>query len=644
MTGTGGSPSWARLILTAVVTAICTGAVVAAVCVWAFTPRPAAQRPASTDDELPPPRGGSRALTPPPSSGFASDEGQGSALDSISPLPLTEAAPSESREGRFLHGAVSVDSKPCANVGRDILARKGSAVDAAIAALFCNGVSNPHSMGLGGGFLMTIYLANGTSISLVARETAPMAASREMFSKGRSSKYGPGASGVPGELLGYWEAKKRFGNPDIKWADLVQPAIDLCQKGIAISSALASALHRSEESIRKDPGLREIFIDPDTDKILVEGESYKDPVLAETLRRFSERGASELYTRENGTGAMLVADMASAGGLVTLEDLARYRTSWEQPVRADLPNTEFSLLSSPPPGSGAILAGILGLVGGYKPTPADRRSPLGWHRFLEACKFAYARRTLMGDWKHAESEGLEDEVSELVTNLTSSTWLDSTRGKISDTQTVNNASFYGAEFFNVEDAGTAHISVLSPAGDAVAVTSTVNLYFGSKFRSPSTGIIMNNQMDDFAYPDLINAFGVPPSENNMVAPGKRPVSSMSPSVVVNRAGRVVAVVGASGGTKITTAVAQVLYRVLFLGQGIKEAVDARRLHHQLYPNQVLYESGTTRWLVEGLQAFGHETKLFPIGGSIVQALMVEPETGDIAANADFRKGGGVAGF
>merc|ERR1719339_205438 len=116
-------------------------------------------------------------------------------------------------------------------------------------------------------------------------------------------------------------------------------------------------------------------------------------------------------------------------------------------------------------------------VGGYKPTPVDRRSPLGWHRFLEACKFAYARRTLMGDWKHAESEGLEDEVSELVTNLTSSTWLDSTRGKISDTQTVNNASFYGAEFFNVEDAGTAHISVLSPAGDAVAVTSTVNLFW-----------------------------------------------------------------------------------------------------------------------------------------------------------------------
>merc|ERR1719184_535573 len=140
----------------------------------------------------------------------------------------------------------------------------------------------------------------------------------------------------------------------------------------------------------------------------------------------------------------------------------------------------------------------------------------------------------MGDWKHAESEGLEEQVSELVANLTSPTWLDSTRAKISDTQTVNNASFYGAEFFNVEDAGTAHISVLSPAGDAVAVTSTINRYFGSKFRSPSTGIIMNNEMDDFSFEGIINSFGIRPSENNMVAPGKRPVSSMSPTIVVDR--------------------------------------------------------------------------------------------------------------
>jgi len=634
----GGSGSWGRLIITAVVSAVCTGAIVAAVCVWAFTPRPAEDQGRI---DLPPPLAQKPGR---PESSWASDEGQGAPLDLKSPLPLTEPQPSESREGRFLHAAVAVDSKPCARVGRDILARKGTAVDAAIAALFCNGVSNPHSMGLGGGFLMTVYLANGTALSLVAREMAPSASNRDMYSKGRSSKNGPAASGVPGELMGYWEAKEKLGNPEISWSDLVQPTIELCKNGVPISSALASAIQRSEKSIRKDPGLKEIFVNPGTDKILVEGESYRDPVLAETLTRFAERGASELYTQENGTGAKLVSDMGAAGGLMTMEDLASYRTSWEQPVRAALPNTEFTILSAPPPGSGAILAGILGLVGGYNPGPVDRRSPLAWHRFLEACKFAYARRTLMGDWNHAESEGLKEQVSELVANLTSTSWLDSTRAKISDTKTVNNASFYGAQFFNIEDAGTAHISVLSPAGDAVAVTSTVNLYFGSKFRSRSTGIIMNNQMDDFSYPDLINAFGVPPSENNMVAPGKRPVSSMSPTVVVDRSGKVVAVLGASGGTKITTAVAQVIYRVLFLGQAIKEAVDSRRLHHQLYPNQVLYESGTTRWLVEGLQAFGHKTQLFPIGGSIVQALMVEAASGDILANADFRKGGGVAGF
>ena len=181
-----------------------------------------------------------------------------------------------------------------------------------------------------------------------------------------------------------------------------------------------------------------------------------------------------------------------------------------------VPGTEFSLYSAPPPGSGAILAGILGLVGGYSPTPRDRRNPLAWHRLVESCKFAYARRTLMGDWSHNSSSPLALQVTELVANLTSPSWLEETRAKISDTKTFNDTAYYGAEFYNVEDAGTAHISILSPAGDAVAVTSTVNLYFGSKFRSPNTGIIMNNQMDDFSYPGLDNYFGVPPSENNMV--------------------------------------------------------------------------------------------------------------------------------
>merc|ERR1719481_442244 len=521
------------------------------------------------------------------------------------------------------------------------MSRGGTAVDVAISVLVCNGVVTPHSMGLGGGFFMTIHLANGTTVSLVARETAPGAATRDMYSQGRSSTLGPASSGVPGELLGYWEAKQRFGNPHIEWKELLHPSIQLCENGITVSPANAKAIRKSETDIRKDPGLSELFVNNRTGKLLEEGDVYKNPTLANTLRRFADHGADELYTGE--TGSKLVADMKASGGLMTSEDLASYRVSWEDTVEAEIPGTDYILHSCPPPGSGAVLAAILGLAGGYEVTPRDRRGSLTWHRMVEAMKFAYARRTVLGDWGYTTDKGMVEQVKSLVSNLTSSSWWEETRGKISDSQTQGNSSYYGAQYFNIEDHGTAHMSILSPAGDAVAVTSTINRYFGSKFRSPSTGIIMNNEMDDFSFEGIINSFGIRPSENNMVAPGKRPVSSMSPTIVVDRKGRVKAVVGASGGSKITTAVSQVLFRVLYLGEGIKEAVDARRLHHQLLPKELLYETGLTRWMVKGLEKFGHITKEFPLGGSIVQGILVDSESGDITANSDFRKGGEVAG-
>lgn len=239
---------------------------------------------------------------------------------------------------------------------------------------------------------------------------------------------------------------------------------------------------------------------------------------------------------------------------------------------------------------------------------------------------------------------MASSVRDVVSNLTSEAWWAETRTRISDTATNTDPRWYGAEYSSVEDSGTAHMSILSPQGDAVSVTSTVNLLYGSKFMSPRTGIVLNNQMDDFSFPGLVNAFGVPPSESNMVAPGKRPVSSMSPTIVVDSDNRVVAIVGASGGTKIITSVAQVIYRMVYMGQSVKEAVDARRLHHQLVPMRIVYEEGVTRWLVDGLRAVGHELTKSGVGGSIIQAVQVNRETGDITANADFRKGGTVAGF
>jgi len=338
----------------------------------------------------------------------------------------------------------------------------------------------------------------------------------------------------------------------------------------------------------------------------------------------------------------MVEDIQGAGGIISLSDLENYSVSWESPVMADLPNTDgLRLTTSPPPGSGAVMAAILGIAGGYNPSPSDRRKPLTWHRFLEAVKFCFAKRTFLGDWNY---EPVKEEVQQAVTNLTSSSWQSWVRSKISDAATHQDLEYYGARFYNVEDGGTSHISIISPSGDAVSVTSTINLHYGSKFMSPSTGIILNNQMDDFSFPSLINHFGVPPSENNFAYPGKRPVSSMSPTIVYDRDNRVVAVVGASGGTKIITGVAQVIYQMLYLGKGVKEAVDSPRFHTQLYPDEVKYEVGTTKWLAQGLKQFGHKLVRFPAGGSTVQAILVDRSTGNIMANADFRKNGTVDGI
>jgi len=623
----GDSPGWVRLVVTAVLSALCCGGVVAAICVWWFSPGVTLTNNTPQHHEE-------------PGYVFADDAG-GDGAPLLSALdPLKTAKPSPSKEGHFSHSAVAVDSIPCSSIGRDILAKGGTAVDTAVAVLFCNGVVTAESMGIGGGFLMTIYLANGTAVSLVAREMAPAAATRNMFEdiKG-SSKLGPKAAGIPGEVLGYWEAKQKFGNKDISWADLIQPSIDLCMKGIKVHEHMASSLEKKKDYIKADPGLRSVYVNNKTGEVYKKGDIYTHKVLGNTLKKIAENGAAEFYTGDTGTA--LVGDITAGGGVITMDDLASYRVSWEEPVSSSIPDTGYRLYSSPPPGSGAIMASILGISGSYHPSPPDKNRPLTWHRFVEAAKFAYAKRTLLGDW---QSEVVGNQVREVVGNLTSSTWWEEIRRKISDKKTDQDPKKYGAEFYSVDDGGTTHISVLSPAGDAVSVTSTVNLLFGSKFMSPSTGILLNNQMDDFSYPNIVNHFGVPPSENNMVGPGRRPVSSMSPTIVVDDDGRVVAVVGASGGTKITTAVAQVLFRMLYLGQSVKEAVDARRLHHQLMPMELKYEDGVTRWLVSGLSKYGHQMTKMAVGGATVQAILVDRDTGDITANADFRKHGSVDGI
>jgi len=623
-------PSWARSVGLSLISALVAGSLVAVVCVVVFTQKInqfEAEDQHDETDEL-----------------HLADDGGGDGVGGVAgaadKLPVVQAKPSKSLLRSYSQAAVAVDSGPCSTVGRSMFERGGNAVDAAVAALFCNGVVKSQSSGVGGGFIMTISLANGTRMSLMAREAAPALSNTTMFSgKGRSSKYGALAAGIPGEVLGAWEAKKRLGNPELSWSDLLQPSIDLCSNGITVDENIARYMKTASKYLKTDPGLMSEFINPETGEVWIKGDVYTRPKLAKTLKIIAEKGAEELYTGELAT--KLVEDISEAGGIISLDDLKNYRVSWSEPVVAVIPGTNYTILSSPPPGSGVIMSTILSLAGSYRPDPLDARRPLLWHRFTEACKYAYAKRTILGDWMDPE---LSAVVKELVSSLTSPQTIKELAEKISDEKTFDSTDHYGAEYYSVDDAGTTHLSILSPAGDAVSVTSTVNLLYGGKFMSTQTGIILNNQMDDFSFPGLTNAFGVKPSPNNFVAPGRRPVSSMSPTIVVDGGGRVVAVVGASGGTKITTAVAQVLLRLLFLGEDVKEAVDARRLHHQLSPMKLKYEFGTTRNIVEGLEKFGHDVEMLNIGGSTVQAIFVDGHTGRITANSDFRKGGSTDGF
>jgi len=321
--------------------------------------------------------------------------------------------------------------------------------------------------------------------------------------------------------------------------------------------------------------------------------------------------------------------------------MERYRARWVEAVKVKLSSLNSTLYSVPPPGSGAILAYILNIMDHFHLTPEDDTQLL-YHRIVEAFKWAYALRTEMGDG--LGQEDIRDYMASLVTNLTSEQWAMDSFQKIDDDSTVNNAKHYGAVFYTPDDHGTAHLSIIASNGDAVSITSTINLYFGSLIMSPRTGILLNDEMDDFSAPNITNYFGVPPSPNNFIRPGKRPLSSMCPSIVVDdTTGKARLVVGAAGGTKITTAIAQTMVRNLWLGQDIKASIDARRLHHQLAPMVVSYEPGVNREILSGLEARGHRTELVDKFGSVVVAIERSKE-GKLFANADFRKAGAVSGY
>ncbi|XP_061163268.1 glutathione hydrolase 1 proenzyme-like [Saccostrea echinata] len=519
--------------------------------------------------------------------------------------------------------------------------RQGSVVDAAIATILCQCVENTHSCGIGGGHFMTVYnRANNTAYTILAREMAPGAASEDMYvPENKSSIEGGLAIGVPGEIKGLYEAWKIGGK--LPWKDLFQPTIKKLRDGWKVSQPLAYAISSQTTVLLRQKNLRDILTNPNTARPYKEGEIIKMPKLASTF----EAIANDPHTMYNGSLVDdIVKDIQEAGGIITKKDLRNYVAVVKEPLVVK-PKDNSTIFTPHLPSSGAVYAMILNIADGYDFNPDSvsntEKSTLTWHRIVEAMKFAYAKRSSLGD-PDKESQGFKDNIDSLISNMTSTSYAEYVRSKISDTST-HDTLYYGPTFYDQLKTGTSHLAVLAPNGDAVSLTSTINYHFGSKVVGSRTGIFFNDEMDDFSTPNKTNYYGDPATAANFIKPGKRPLSSMCPSIVVDSDGHVKLVVGAAGGTRITTSTALVSIETLWFKYGIKKSIDHKRLHHQLLPAYILVENGFDPQVIQGLKNIGHNITMSESAGSIVQGIL-QLEEGKISANADYRKRGVPDGY
>nr|CAH7746494.1 unnamed protein product [Callosobruchus chinensis] len=513
--------------------------------------------------------------------------------------------------------------------------RGGTVADAAIAVLLCEAVVMPGCLGLGGGFLMTHYKRRTRQVlCLNARETAPKNSHKDMFQGNRfASQYGGLAVGIPGELLGYWYMYQRFGK-GVPWKEIIQPSIDLCTNGFYVSEFTADSIRMSRENIISDPMLREMMVNPETNDLFKEGEFMHLPKLADTLRVIQAEGGTAL--NEGSLAKQFVQDIKNRGGIITMEDMKDYKPVWSKAVSTTL-STGQTLYSIPLPGSGVLLAFILNILDGFL-SPVDFYSLHNFQKLVESFKFAYGARTRLGDRD-------TPEMNQLLEMLLSKDYAKDIRTLITDCSTFNSMSYYGANLSFEEDKGTSNIVILAPNGDAIVVTSGINATFGAFFGS-TNGIILNNEMDDFSAPGYENMYNLPPSPTNFVRPGKRPMSSMCPSLILDRNGDVVMAIGGAGGSTTPTALAQVIIKHLWYNVSLKAAMAEGRIHHQLLPNVLQPErlfAASHPDVIQGLQKIGHKIQLFmypTVGFAALTA--VSTVGGTVEGCYDVRRGGSVA--
>ena len=539
---------------------------------------------------------------------------------------------------RARRGMVASTSRIASQVGVDVMKRGGNAVDAAIAVAFALAVTYPAAGNLGGGGFMMIRLRNGKAVAIDYREMAPAAAHRNVYLdkdgnllKGEgSSTVGYRASGVPGTVAGMELALKSYGSGKLSWSQLLEPARRLAGEGFPMGHILARSL-RGSDYLSRYPETSRIFLR--NGNFYNDGEIFRQPELAATFARLQRSGPKEFY--QGLTAKLIVEDMKRHNGMITMADMHAYVAKERETLRGSYRGYE--ILSMPPPSSGgAVLLEMLNILEGYDLAKYDWASSDRHHLTVEAMRRAFADR--------AEYMGDADFVKVPVAGLIDKAYADHLRKTIRPDRASTSEEVSAGRPNGYESEETTHFTVVDAQGNAVANTYTLNDSFGSGVVAKGTGIVLNNEMDDFAAkPGTANLYGLIQGERNAVAPRKRPLSAMTPTFVLRKDGSLWFTIGSPGGPTIINTVLQVITNIIDYDMNIQQAIDAPRIHHQWLPDELVWEpyglSGDTQ---RALLNRRHTLAARPRYMGDAQGIMIEDKTGIRLGATDPRRSDGLA--
>lgn len=531
--------------------------------------------------------------------------------------------PYRSKKGMVL------SSHPLANkIGQEVLDKGGNAIDAAVAVGYALAVVHPSAGNIGGGGFAIIHLANGENIALDFREVAPLKATKDMYldKDGNPIKdlsiFGYRAAGVPGSVAGMSAMLDKYGTK--KLSELIQPSIELAQKGYKISHRQAQTMKEMKDEFAKFESSRKYFLKSDGQTYQY-GDLFVQRDLANTLKLIAKQGPDAFY--KGAIADLIVEDMKKNDGLITKEDLASYQVAWRKPIQGTYRGYE--IISMPPPSSGGVhLLEILNTIENADVAQLGFGSSDSIHLISEAMKQAYADR--------AEYMGDPDFINVPIEQLTDKAYANKTYQKINQQATPSSNIKAGLGKIPLEKPDTTHYSVVDKMGNAVSVTYTINGSYGSAAAVNKAGFLLNNEMDDFSIkPGVANLYGLIGGQANAIVPKKRPLSSMTPTILL-KDGKLFMVVGSPGGSRIITTVLQVIINVVDHKMNISEAVYAPRFHHQWLPDQIRIEKDTlSKDVANALMKKGHKLSIQPVMGD-VNAIMVMPD-GELQGMSDPRR-------